>query len=107
MTASSPDGAAAIVAAVNRPSRAGRNLPAAIAVGVGMGAVILGSLLFERHLFVASDLLSAWVLRVQVRRHFDPTTAARDHCQNGEGGTAEQRQGTKCIRVHGMLLEIE
>ena len=72
MTASSPDGAAAIVAAVNRPSRAGRNLPAAIAVGVGMGAVILGSLLFERHLFVAvlalSTAVGTWELAGALRR---------------------------------------
>ena len=53
MTASSADRAAAVVPPVRRPSRAGRNLPAAIAVGLGLGAVILGSLLFERHLFVA------------------------------------------------------
>ena len=33
-------------------SRAGRNLPAAIAVGVGLGAVILGALLTVRELFV-------------------------------------------------------
>jgi phosphatidate cytidylyltransferase len=72
VTASSPDGAAAIVAAVNRPSRAGRNLPAAIAVGVGMGAVILGSLLFERHLFVAvlalSTAVGTWELAGALRR---------------------------------------
>ncbi len=72
MTASSPDRAAAIVAAVNRPSRAGRNLPAAIAVGVGMGAVILGSLLFERHLFVAvlalSTAVGTWELAGALRR---------------------------------------
>ncbi|WBQ07717.1 phosphatidate cytidylyltransferase [Kribbella sp. CA-293567] len=34
------------------PSRAGRNLPAAIAVGVGLGAVILGSLLWQKSLFI-------------------------------------------------------
>jgi phosphatidate cytidylyltransferase len=49
---SSADRAAAMVSPVRRPSRAGRNLPAAIAVGAGLGAVLLGSLLFERHLFV-------------------------------------------------------
>jgi phosphatidate cytidylyltransferase len=72
VTASSPDGAAAIVAAVSRPSRAGRNLPAAIAVGAGMGAVILGSLLFERHLFVAvlalSTAVGTWELAGALRR---------------------------------------
>jgi phosphatidate cytidylyltransferase len=34
------------------PSRAGRNLPAAIAVGVGLGAAILGSLYWQKVLFV-------------------------------------------------------
>jgi phosphatidate cytidylyltransferase len=33
------------------PSRAGRNLPAAIAVGVGLGALILGSLIWQKVLF--------------------------------------------------------
>jgi phosphatidate cytidylyltransferase len=33
------------------PSRAGRNLPAAIAVGVGLGALILGSLVWQKVLF--------------------------------------------------------
>ncbi|TCM41173.1 phosphatidate cytidylyltransferase [Kribbella sp. VKM Ac-2568] len=33
-------------------SRAGRNLPAAIAVGVGLGAVILGSLYWQKVLFI-------------------------------------------------------
>lgn len=33
-------------------SRAGRNLPAAIAVGVGLGAVILGSLFWQKVLFI-------------------------------------------------------
>ncbi|TWD72487.1 phosphatidate cytidylyltransferase [Kribbella amoyensis] len=34
------------------PSRAGRNLPAAIAVGVGLGAIIVGSLFWQKVLFV-------------------------------------------------------
>ena len=38
-------------AASPSPSRAGRNLPAAIAVGVGLGALILGSLYWQKVLF--------------------------------------------------------
>ena len=33
------------------PSRAGRNLPMAIAVGVGLGALVVGSLVFYKYLF--------------------------------------------------------
>ena len=43
------------------PSRAGRNLPAAIAVGVGLGAVILGSLFWEKVLFVIVVLAAVLV----------------------------------------------
>jgi phosphatidate cytidylyltransferase len=43
------------------PSRAGRNLPAAIAVGVALGAVILGSLLWLKFLFVFVVLAAAAV----------------------------------------------
>jgi phosphatidate cytidylyltransferase len=72
VTAHSSDHAAAMIPAVRRPSRAGRNLPAAIAVGLGMGAVILGSLLFERHLFVAvlalSTAVGTWELAGALRR---------------------------------------
>ncbi|MET9316585.1 phosphatidate cytidylyltransferase [Kribbella sp. NPDC003505] len=39
------------------PSRAGRNLPAAIAVGVGLGALILGSLYWQKVLFVVLVLM--------------------------------------------------
>jgi phosphatidate cytidylyltransferase len=71
VTASSPEHAA-VVPPVRRPSRAGRNLPAAIAVGAAMGAVILGSLLFERHLFVAvlalSTAVATWELAGALRR---------------------------------------
>ncbi len=42
-----------------RASRAGRNLPAAIAVGVGLGAVILASLFVVRVGFLAVVLLAA------------------------------------------------
>jgi phosphatidate cytidylyltransferase len=40
-------------------SRAGRNLPAAIAVGVALGAVILGSLLWLKFLFIFVVLIAA------------------------------------------------
>ncbi|MCW2723053.1 MAG: phosphatidate cytidylyltransferase [Pseudonocardia sp.] len=77
MTASSSDLPAAVV--VNpqggnppRASRAGRPLVAAIAVGVGMGAVILASLLVERHWFVAvlalATAVGTWELSGALRR---------------------------------------
>jgi phosphatidate cytidylyltransferase len=75
VTASSSEHAAPLVPAVRRSSRAGRNLPAAIAVGAALGAVILGSLLFQRHLFVAVLALSAavgtWELAGALRRGAD------------------------------------
>ncbi|MET9274644.1 phosphatidate cytidylyltransferase [Kribbella sp. NPDC003557] len=43
------------------PSRAGRNLPAAIAVGVGLGALILGSLYWQKVLFVVLVLATVLV----------------------------------------------
>jgi phosphatidate cytidylyltransferase len=43
------------------PSRAGRNLPAAIGVGVGLGVVIIGSLLWEKSLFVLVVLAAVLV----------------------------------------------
>jgi phosphatidate cytidylyltransferase len=43
------------------PSRAGRNLPAAIAVGVGLGALILGSLYWQKWLFVVLVLATVLV----------------------------------------------
>jgi len=61
-----------VVPPVRRPSRAGRDLPAAIAVGAGLGSVILGSLVFERHLFVAvlalSTAVGTWELAGALRR---------------------------------------
>ncbi|MEJ7628597.1 MAG: phosphatidate cytidylyltransferase [Nocardioidaceae bacterium] len=45
-------GAAIESAASRTPSRAGRNLPAAIAVGVGLGVVIICSLAFYKALFL-------------------------------------------------------
>src|SRR4051795_1177641 len=48
------------------PSRAGRNLPAAIAVGLGLGVVIVASLAFYKALFivvvVAAIGLALWEL---------------------------------------------
>ena len=61
MTASSSDLPAAAVVGPARTSRAGRPLVTAIAVGLGLGAVILASLLIERHWFVAVLALSAGV----------------------------------------------
>lgn len=72
MTASSPDRAAAIVPRARRPSRAGRNLTAAIAVGVGLGAVLLGSLVFQRQLFIGvlavAAAIGTWELAGALRR---------------------------------------
>jgi phosphatidate cytidylyltransferase len=58
-----------------RQSRAGRDLAAAIAVGAAMGAVILASLLVERHFFVGVLALSTgvgtWELAGALRRGAD------------------------------------
>jgi len=55
--------------------RAGRNLVAAIGVGVGLGAVVLASLLIERHWFIAVVALAAaagtWELAGALRRGAD------------------------------------
>nr|WP_253890977.1 phosphatidate cytidylyltransferase [Actinokineospora diospyrosa] len=55
-----------------RTPRAGRNLPAAIGVGVGLGAVILTSLLTVRHTFVGVVALAVavatWELAGALRR---------------------------------------
>lgn len=71
MTASSPH-AAAMVPPARRPSRAGRDLVAAITVGVGMGIVILGSLLVERHFFIGvlalATAVATWELAGALRR---------------------------------------
>ncbi len=72
MTASSSDHMPAVVPPARRPSRAGRNLGAAVAVGAGLGAVILGSLLVERHFFIGvlslSTLVATWELARAMRR---------------------------------------
>ena len=78
MTASHPE-----IPAVSAPSRgkdrasgrAGRNLVAAIGVGVGLGAVVLASLLIERHWFIPVLALAAavgtWELAGALRRGAD------------------------------------
>jgi phosphatidate cytidylyltransferase len=71
-----------VPAAPGPPSRAGRNLPAAIAVGLGLGVVIVGSLLLRKELMlvviVAAIGLATWELRralhhVSIRIPFVPT----------------------------------
>jgi phosphatidate cytidylyltransferase len=52
------------------PSRAGRNLPAAIAVGVGLGAVILGSLFWQKVLFIFVVLAAVLVAVDELVRVF-------------------------------------
>jgi phosphatidate cytidylyltransferase len=61
-----------MVPPAHRPSRAGRDLGAAITVGVGMGAVILASLVLERHFFIGvlalSTAVATWELAGALRR---------------------------------------
>jgi phosphatidate cytidylyltransferase len=61
-----------MVPPARRPSRAGRDLVAAITVGVGMGVVILVSLVLERHFFIGvlaiSTAVATWELARALRR---------------------------------------
>ena len=61
-----------MVPPAHRPSRAGRDLVAAITVGVGMGVVILASLVLERHFFIGvlalSTAVATWELAGALRR---------------------------------------
>jgi phosphatidate cytidylyltransferase len=61
-----------MVPPARRPSRAGRDLVAAITVGVGMGVVILASLVLERHFFIGvlalSTAVATWELVGALRR---------------------------------------
>jgi phosphatidate cytidylyltransferase len=72
VTASPSEHLPAVVPPARRPSRAGRNLVAAVAVGLGMGAVILASLLVERHFFIGvlalSTAVATWELSGALRR---------------------------------------
>jgi len=62
----------AMVPPARRPSRAGRDLVAAITVGVGMGVVILASLVLERHFFIGvlalATAVATWELAGALRR---------------------------------------
>jgi phosphatidate cytidylyltransferase len=72
VTASSSPHTTAMVPPAHRPSRAGRDLVAAITVGVGMAAVILVSLVLERHFFIGvlalSTAVATWELAGALRR---------------------------------------
>jgi phosphatidate cytidylyltransferase len=72
VTASSSPHAAAMIPPARRPSRAGRDLVAAITVGVVLAVVILTSLLFERHFFVGvlalATAIGTWELAGALRR---------------------------------------
>ncbi|MFC5237544.1 phosphatidate cytidylyltransferase [Pseudonocardia zijingensis] len=61
-----------MVPPARRPSRAGRDLVAAITVGVLLGVVILGSLLIERHAFIGvlaiATAVGTWELAGALRR---------------------------------------
>jgi phosphatidate cytidylyltransferase len=58
--------------APKRPSRAGRNLPAAIAVGLGLGAAVVASLVLKKELMlvliVAAIAVGVWELRTALSR---------------------------------------
>lgn len=49
-------------------SKAGRNLPVAIAVGVVLGAVVLGSLIWVKWIFLIVAVLALWIGVVEVTR---------------------------------------
>jgi phosphatidate cytidylyltransferase len=61
------DADGAVPVASGRPSRAGRNLPAAIGVGVGLGVLIIGSLVLRKELMlgvvVVAICVGVWELR--------------------------------------------
>jgi phosphatidate cytidylyltransferase len=68
--------------------RAGRNLIAAIGVGVGLGAVVLASLLIERHWFIAVVALAAAGRHLGAGRGAAaaaPTSGCRCRCCSSAG----------------------
>jgi phosphatidate cytidylyltransferase len=69
-------------------SRAGRNLPASIAVGVGLAAVILGSLLWEKVLFAVVVLATVLVAVDELVRVFHHSGAKLSRIPLFAGTTA-------------------
>ena len=53
---------------VKKTSRAGRDLPAAIAVGVSIGAILIATLLWFPHVWVVYCALAALVASLEVVR---------------------------------------
>jgi phosphatidate cytidylyltransferase len=53
---------------VGRPSRAGRNLPAAIGVGLGLGALVIGSLVLRKELMLGIIVIAIGVGVWELRR---------------------------------------
>ena len=66
--ADAPDGPVAASARGARPSRAGRNLPAAIGVGLGLGALIIGSLVLRKELMLGIIVVAIGVGVWELRR---------------------------------------
>ncbi|WP_317494433.1 phosphatidate cytidylyltransferase [Haloechinothrix sp. LS1_15] len=58
-------------------SRAGRNLPAAIAVGVSLGVAILASLLVQRHLFLVVVAVALLIGTIEFARALREATGVR------------------------------
>lgn len=58
-------------------SRAGRNLPAAIAVGVILGAAVLASLLVQRHIFLAIVSVALFLGTIELARALHRAVSVR------------------------------
>src|SRR5215217_3806590 len=63
--------------ATKKTSRAGRNLPMAIAVGLSLGVVIVGSLLLWRYSFIIIIALAIAVGTVELTRAFEKATGIK------------------------------
>ncbi len=57
-----------------QPSKAGRNLPVAIAAGVALGLLALASLVFQKWLFIPLAVIALWIGVTEISNGF----AARD-----------------------------